>query len=432
MSTRTVLITGAAGGIGRCTAEAFAGAGYDLVLVDRDADGLAAVARALPGRRVLTRVVDVGDARAVATMAQGVLAEIGQLDVLVNNAGIAHTGDLASTRLGTWRALMAVNFWGPLHMIDAFLPSMKARGAGAIVNVSSGQAFLRMPGWGAYATSKVALGGYSEILHHELAGSGVRVSTIYPFLVKGTHLYDGVQPKRAAARLSMALMMRVADSPEKTARRILAAAERGTELDRVSWLNDLGYYGQLVPPLARLWGRSVAWLFREDSGARGFRIDEEMTGDHELEPGFGAPGRRPMSFRATWGADDVGAWLTRGAPLRLDGHVSIGGLVENAPCSGTLELRYGEGRIRYAFDFTADGRPYHYVGEKVNIRPWNLPTSHTTCVGRVTDADGRLVSTSVVHFRLARLPAFVASLRRAGARPHELTVQDAQAATASA
>jgi hypothetical protein len=277
-----------------------------------------------------------------------------------------------------------------------------------------------MPGWGAYATSKVALGSFSEILQHELAGSGVRVATIYPFLVKGTHLYDGVQPKRARARRSMAMMMRIADSPEKVARRLLAAAEHGTALDRVSWLNDLAYYGQMLPPLAKLFGRSMAWLFREDGRARGFRGDEEMTGHHELEPAFGLPGRRPMSFRVTWGADDVGAWLT-GAPLRLDGRISVSGLVDDAPCSGTLELRYGEGRIRYVLGFAADGRRYQYVGEKVNIRPWNLPTSHTTCFGRVTDADGRLVSTSVLLFRLKRLPALVASFRRS-ASPDELTM----------
>jgi NAD(P)-dependent dehydrogenase (short-subunit alcohol dehydrogenase family) len=418
METKTVVITGAAFGIGRCTAQEFARAGYDLVLVDRDAEGLAETERTLGGRRVIRHVVDVADPRAVAAMAKEVLAAVGHIDVLVNNAGIAHTGELASTKLATWRALMAVNFWGPLHLIDAFLPSMRARRAGAIVNVSSGQAFLRMPGWGAYATSKVALAGFSEILHHEVAGSGVRVSTIYPFLVKGTHLYDDAQPKSVRARLSMQVMMRLADAPEKTARRIRAAATDGRRLDRVSWLNDVGYYGQLVPPLARLWGRSMAWLFREserpDSGARGFRVDEEMTGYHELEPGFGTPGRRPMSFRVSWGADDIGAWLRRGAttePLRLDGRVAVDGLVEDAACSGTLELRYGEGRIRYAFDFAAHGRRYHFVGEKVNIKPWNLPTSHTTCFGRLTDDDGRLVSTSVLLFRLERLPALVKSFR---------------------
>src|SRR5688572_905904 len=97
MERKTVLITGGARGIGFSTAQEFARAGYDLALIDRDHEGLEQAAKALSGTRVVTRVVDVGDQRAVEAMAQEVLAELGHLDVLVNNAGIAHTGTLAST-----------------------------------------------------------------------------------------------------------------------------------------------------------------------------------------------------------------------------------------------------------------------------------------------------------------------------------------------
>ncbi|MFH0902743.1 MAG: hypothetical protein V2A73_19100 [Pseudomonadota bacterium] len=149
----------------------------------------------------------------------------------------------------------------------------------------------------------------------------------------------------------------------------------------------------------------------------GFRIDEVMEGEHELEPGFGPAGRQPMEFRITWGPDDIGAWLRphsgRFLWQELVGSVTMVGFCEGALCKGELELRYfADRRLRYDFEFSVHDKTYRYVGEKVNIRPWNLPVSHTTCFGRVIEKDtGRLVSTSVVHFHWRRLPGFLASMR---------------------
>ncbi len=149
----------------------------------------------------------------------------------------------------------------------------------------------------------------------------------------------------------------------------------------------------------------------------GFRMQEVMRGTHEFEPGCGPPGRHPMELRVTWGPERLERWLSPASgefmTQPLEGAVTVGGLCENAPCEGRLELRYrGEHRIRYDFEFEADGRRYRYVGEKVNIRPWNLPFSHTTCFGRVTEAGtGRLVSTSTTIFELESLPGFLLSFR---------------------
>ena len=149
----------------------------------------------------------------------------------------------------------------------------------------------------------------------------------------------------------------------------------------------------------------------------GFRMDEVMTGEHEFEPGLGPPGRSPLEFRVSWGAKNLARWLSpqSGEFMRgpLEGTLTAGGLCQAAPCKGTLELRYfDEHKIRYAFEFEAQGRRYRFVGEKVNIWPWNLQVSHTTCFGRITEADsGRLVSTSVTHFRLTSAPRFLLSFR---------------------
>lgn len=149
----------------------------------------------------------------------------------------------------------------------------------------------------------------------------------------------------------------------------------------------------------------------------GFTIDEVMSGEHELQPGFGPPGRRPLEFRVTWGPASVMRWLTpcSGEFLRqpLSGTITADGLCHEAPCQGTLDLRYFDERaIRYDFEFAVEGKGYRFAGMKVNIRPWNLPVSHTTLYGRITEIqNGSLVSTSVTRFRARQLPRMIRSLR---------------------
>ena len=150
---------------------------------------------------------------------------------------------------------------------------------------------------------------------------------------------------------------------------------------------------------------------------KGFSINEVMSGDHEFVGEAGPEGRLPFEFRVRWGPPNVFKWLNpwseRFLRQPLAGTVTVGGLCEAAPCAGTLELRYFKDHtIRYTFDFEVEGVTYHYVGEKVNIKPWNLPTSHTTCFGVLVEKQtGRLMSRSVTHFRLATVPAFVGSFQ---------------------
>jgi hypothetical protein len=157
------------------------------------------------------------------------------------------------------------------------------------------------------------------------------------------------------------------------------------------------------------------------SGRFGFRMDEVMSGYHVFEPGCGPEGRHPFSFTVTWGPDDLRTWLDPGHPSfmtqDLEGTVTIGGLAETVPCRGRLELRYfDEHTLRYVFEFEVSGVRYRYVGEKVNIRAWNLPVSHTTCFGTITEVEsGRLISRNVTHFEIDTIPAFLRSLRPAAA-----------------
>jgi hypothetical protein len=149
----------------------------------------------------------------------------------------------------------------------------------------------------------------------------------------------------------------------------------------------------------------------------GFHMNEVMTGQHEFEPAFGDPGKRPMEFRVRWGTEDLLGWLNpRGDRFMLndlEGTVTIDGLCVDEPCRGTLALRYlADQTLRYTFEFQVAGVPYRYVGKKVHLRPWNLAWSHTTCFGHLVRSDtGALVSTSITHFRWRDVPAFLASMR---------------------
>ncbi|EKD52386.1 MAG: hypothetical protein ACD_62C00039G0002 [uncultured bacterium] len=149
----------------------------------------------------------------------------------------------------------------------------------------------------------------------------------------------------------------------------------------------------------------------------GFRIDEVMTGHHEFEKNCGPKGRLFMEFRGQWGPDDLRNWINPASEVffkqKLSGTVTVEGLCRDVPMTGELALNYfKDASIKYSFEFKARQKGYCYVGQKVNIKPWNLLFSHTTCFGRITEKKtGKLVSTSVVYFKLLSLPKFLASLK---------------------
>lgn len=266
----TVLVTGAAKGIGRCAASEFAAAGCTLFLTDLDGPALAETAEALraTGATVHTRVVNVADPVAVAACADWVRDLAGPLDVLVNNAGIGYSGPLATTSLSTWRRLVEVDLMGPLHHADAFLPSMLDRRAGTVVNVSSGQAFFRLPTWGAYAAVKAALGAWSELLSFEVAAAGVRVVTVYPFMVDTGFYRDISAGDTWMSRLSMRLVPWYSMKPEAVGRILFEAARDGRRVEMVHPANLVGFYSRLLPPVSTLVTALSTRLLAGDAGAR--------------------------------------------------------------------------------------------------------------------------------------------------------------------
>jgi NAD(P)-dependent dehydrogenase (short-subunit alcohol dehydrogenase family) len=168
------LVTGAGSGIGRATALELAQQGFDVVATDANEAGLAG----LPVRATLP--LDVTSASAV----HDVVELAGPVDVLVNAAGIGMHAPVELSPIDEIKRLMEVNFYGPLRVMQAVLPGMRARGAGTIVNVGSGAG--RHPGvlTGAYSATKAALDIISEALAHEVEELGVRVVMVLPGAVR--------------------------------------------------------------------------------------------------------------------------------------------------------------------------------------------------------------------------------------------------------
>ncbi len=176
------LVTGAAGGIGAALALALAAKGCSLVLVDRDADGLAAIAARTEalGADTATHILDLTDAASIAALPASVADRFGRLDLLVNNAGVALGGRFDEMHLDDVEWVLDVNLRAVIRLCHAFLPMLVARPAAQIVTLSSLFGLIAPPGQTAYAASKFGVRGFSEALRHEYAGTGLGVTVVHP------------------------------------------------------------------------------------------------------------------------------------------------------------------------------------------------------------------------------------------------------------
>ncbi|MFH9420204.1 SDR family oxidoreductase [Streptomyces sp. NPDC017529] len=231
-----VLVTGAASGIGRATAFAFAEAGARVVAVDRDTEGVARtaeLARLIGAPQAWAETVDVSDEAAMEKLAGKVAAEYGTVDVLVNNAGIGLSGSFLSTTTEDWKKVLDVNLWGVIHGCRLFGQQMADRGQGGhIVNTASAAAFQPSKILPAYGASKAAVLMLSECLRAELAAQDIGVTAICPGIVNtnitATARFTGVsadEEKRRRAKSSRLYGMRNYP-PEKVADAILRAVVR--------------------------------------------------------------------------------------------------------------------------------------------------------------------------------------------------------------
>jgi short-subunit dehydrogenase len=198
---RIAIVTGASTGIGRETARELIQQGASVVLASRSRRKLEALAEELAPLPGATLVIptDVTEHLAVEALARRTVEVFGSIDILVNNAGSGLFAPIAGGNLENMRRLFEVNFWGAIHSIQATVPYMQTQRRGHIVNVSSIAGYVAPPHMGIYSATKFALRAVSDALRVEVAGSGVKVSTIYPGLTQTSFTENMLQEVPAPA-----------------------------------------------------------------------------------------------------------------------------------------------------------------------------------------------------------------------------------------
>ncbi len=257
LAGRVVAVTGGAGGLGRALVRAFATRGAHVAALDLDAPALERLAGQEKGM-ALAIACDITSAEACRDAVARVLAKLGGLDVLVNNAGISHRSLFEATDPGVIRRVIEVNFFGALNATQAALPELVAR-RGAIAVVSSVAGFAPLAARAGYAASKHALHGLFDTLRAELAGSGVDVTIACPSFIRTGIESNHLGADGGAAQGPRTVVGEALD-PGDAADLIVRAVERREPLLLVGRVARLAWWmTRLTPGLyARIMRRRMA------------------------------------------------------------------------------------------------------------------------------------------------------------------------------
>lgn len=281
ISEKTVLVTGASSGIGLSTAKLLAERGATVLLVARSVEDLTTLKKEIEedGGTAFVHPADLSDMEDVSRLITEVLSQHGGVDVLINNAGISirRSVELSYDRLHDYQRTIQLNYFGALRLMLGFLPGMRERGYGHIVNVSSIGVQTNVPRFSAYIASKAALDAASRSIATEVIDQGVTITTIYMPLVRTpmiepTKIYrffPAITPDDAAEMVAEA----VEDQPKRIATALGTMGEIGYALapKAMDALMNFGFH-----------------LFPESSAARG---DEAASEELRL-----APERRAFSY----------------------------------------------------------------------------------------------------------------------------------------
>ncbi len=229
-------ISGAGSGIGRSLAVELSRRGAHVALCDVDADGLDETVSMCEGMatKVTSSRVDVADRVAVYQWADQVAQDHGQVNMIINNAGVALSSTIENMSYEDFEWLMNINFWGVVYGTKAFLPHLQAAGDGHIVNVSSVFGLVSIPSQSAYNAAKFAVRGFTDALRIELdiADAGVSATTVHPGgiktkIVKNARLDEEAEQLSGGRDAAVRQFDRMAmTTPDKAAHVILTAVER--------------------------------------------------------------------------------------------------------------------------------------------------------------------------------------------------------------
>ncbi len=245
---KRVWITGASSGIGEALAYAFAAEGARLVLSSRRREVLEQVrSRCVRPEAHLILPMDVCSAGSIAAAVQVVLSLEGGIDVLVNNAGVSQRSLALQAEEAVERSIMELDFFAPVALSKAVLPSMLARGRGHVVVVSSVMGYVGTPGRSSYAAAKHALHGYFDSLRAELWRSGVRVTLVCPGYVRTEVSVNALGPRGERHAVTDATHLRGIPA-ERCAAAILRGVARGREEIYVGGWEVAGIYLKRFAP----------------------------------------------------------------------------------------------------------------------------------------------------------------------------------------
>jgi NADP-dependent 3-hydroxy acid dehydrogenase YdfG len=210
LDDKVVVITGAASGIGRALAVDVARRGAVVAISDVDDTGLAEtvdLVKSAGAREVRSDHLDVADRAAFTSYAEAVSQHFGRVNVVVNNAGVALSGDVEDLEYPDMDWIFSINFWGVVHGTKEFLPHLIASGDGHVVNISSLFGLLSIPGQSMYNATKYAVRGFSEALREEMLVTGhpVAVTVVHPGGIKTAIARNGRYSAREDAAESAAL-----------------------------------------------------------------------------------------------------------------------------------------------------------------------------------------------------------------------------------
>jgi short-subunit dehydrogenase len=236
LSGRVVLITGGSRGLGLALARQFLRRGAKVALLAREVETLENARQLLAGKgTIFVRPCDIRDPNQVRQAVADVRQELGEIDVLVNNAGTLTVGPMDTMTEEDYQQALNIYFWAPFHVTQAVLPSMRQRKTGRIVNISSIGGKIAVPHLLPYCAGKFALSGWSQGLRHSVAKDNVSVTTVYPGLMRtGSPRNAEFKGKHQAEYTWFTLsdaMPGLSISADRAARQIVNACEYGrTEL----------------------------------------------------------------------------------------------------------------------------------------------------------------------------------------------------------
>jgi NAD(P)-dependent dehydrogenase (short-subunit alcohol dehydrogenase family) len=237
LKDKVVAITGGANGIGRATAFAFGDRGAQIFLTDIDEVALDKTRAELEerGSAVETMIVDVTSEKEVVSMVDRAIGAMGDLDVLVNNAGVTVSGPAETVPLEDWRWIVDINMWPHVYAIRAALPYFRKKGSGHLVHVSSAAGILGTPGFSAYSMTKFAVYGLAESVAVTLQDTDIGVSVVCPLWVntdigeRGRLTIDpdlGLDPD-SVRTLGREFLRTTGIPPEKVGEAIVSGVEEG-------------------------------------------------------------------------------------------------------------------------------------------------------------------------------------------------------------